>query len=163
MSPLAVAQRVPPAAAVMVDDDDLALAAAVFEAAAGAFRAVEPPHRRQPLQQHGAAHARPSAVQSLHPAHSWLHAPLGIGRAGGTASVVPLSVLPRRLTPRQPRSRRGARACAARERAARRTLAARPAQAVALFAFPSIRAFFTRGIVTLQGRDALLRPGERSV
>ena len=56
MSPLAVAQRVPPAAAVMVDDDDLALAAAVFEAAAGALRTVEPPHRRQPLQQRGAAH-----------------------------------------------------------------------------------------------------------
>ena len=57
MSPLRLAQRVPPAAAVMVDDDDLALAAAVFEAAAGAFRAVEPPHRRQPLQQRRAAHA----------------------------------------------------------------------------------------------------------
>src|SRR5271165_1657231 len=41
----------------MVDDDDLALAAAVFEAAAGAFRAVEPPYRRQPFQQRGAAHA----------------------------------------------------------------------------------------------------------
>ena len=56
MSPLALAQRVPPAAAVMIDDDDLALAAAVFEAGAAAFRAVEPPDRRQPLQQHGAAH-----------------------------------------------------------------------------------------------------------
>ena len=56
MSPLAVAQRIPPAATVMVDDDDLALAAAVFQAAAGAFRAVEPPYRRQPLQQRRAAH-----------------------------------------------------------------------------------------------------------
>src|SRR5271168_4347089 len=41
----------------MIYDDDLPLAAAVFEAGAAALSAVEPPDRRQPLQQHGAAHA----------------------------------------------------------------------------------------------------------
>jgi hypothetical protein len=42
----------------MIDDHNLARVAAVFKAAAGAFRAVELPHRQQPLQQNGAAHAR---------------------------------------------------------------------------------------------------------
>ena len=55
---LGLAQRVPPAAAVMVDDDDLTPAAAIFEATTGAFRAVEPPDRRQPLQQRRAIHLR---------------------------------------------------------------------------------------------------------
>ena len=81
MSPLRVAQRVPPAAAVMVDDQDFALAAAVFEAAAGALRAVEPPDRRQPLQQRGAAHA---GLQPFNLCVLSCIAPpsFGIGRAG---------------------------------------------------------------------------------
>ena len=157
MSPLAVAQRVPPAAAVMVDDDDLALAAAVFQAAAGAFRAVEPPHRWQPLQQRRAAYA---GLQLLDFCVLLAHGSCSarIARQKRDDVVCSLYVLYRWVGLRQPRSRRGARACAARERAARRTLAARQAQAVAL----------SSGLFCLCARDRhrqaetrALRPGER--
>jgi len=125
------AQRVPPAAAVMVDDDDLAFAAAVFEAAAAALRAVEPPDRRQPLQQRSAAHA---ALQPFDFCVLLVHrCVLLVGSARqGDHVLCSLFILSCRPISRQPRSRRGARACTARERSARRTLAARPALAVAL-------------------------------
>jgi hypothetical protein len=57
----------------MVDDNDLALAATVFEAATGAFRAVEPPDRRQPLQQRRAIHLGLQLLDFLvSPTHGFL-------------------------------------------------------------------------------------------
>ena len=126
---LALAARVPPAATTMGDDQDLAGAAAVFEAAARALGAVKPPHRRQLLQQRGAAHAllQPFNLCVLH-GSAFLSGSAG---QGGTALRLPF-FLSSTVPSGRPRSRRGTRACAARERTARRTLVARAAQAVAL-------------------------------
>ena len=51
---LGVAVRVPPSCPAMRDDDDLARRATVFEAALGAFLAIEKPWRRR-LLEHGRA------------------------------------------------------------------------------------------------------------
>jgi hypothetical protein len=81
--PLGRAQRIPPAAAAVIDDQDLAGPAAEFQVAARAFRHVEAPDRRQPLQHHGAAHTGLQfvdvGVMSTHAA-----SPVGSGREGGT-------------------------------------------------------------------------------
>jgi hypothetical protein len=123
----ALAQRIPPAVAVVVDDQDFARAAAVFEASAGAFRAVELPHRGQPLEQRGTAHAGLQLLNNLLVLFAHRSALLSGSAGQGNDAASSSSVLPYHLTPRQPRRRCGARACAARERIARRTLAAHPA------------------------------------
>src|ERR1039458_9359376 len=87
---LGLAQRIPPTAAVVVDDQDFGLAAAVFQAAAGASRAVEPPHRWQPLQQRRTTHAGLQLLDfRVLPTHGFL---LPLGLSGGKEASLMFSL-----------------------------------------------------------------------